>query len=579
MAYSPPALTGARLKEYVQTPQKFREEQLILDTGEPLSAALEGWQRTLLEALDAKDDQGNDRYGLLYWGMPKGYSKSTMAAGECLLWGMTRPGTRAYLLACDRDQAMIVRGLAEGLVRRNPNLVELWRVERSRLLLPSTDCIIEIMSSDEFSAHGLGALGSWNLFICDELWAWQGEGLWEAVWSAQVKRPNRSRTIVATNAGYDKGSCCYRMREVARTSGNPRFFWWEPGPDVRPTWIKDEALEVQRLGLVESTFQRLHRNIWTAGAGDVFSSAEISAVFGDLNLRRRTLGHPVAGVDLGTAKDLASIYVLALDVGTNEVVVMDRAIFRPSKERRVDLNEVEAALLTLCGRWGILPHRNERRRVGKIVCDPWQSIAMVQRLSKMGYAIEEFSFNGGSVGRLSQNILNLVRACRLKSNPDPTLEAELRGAGSKEMSYGWRLIGEPHLDALISVGMAAMTLEGSGPDNPWLARGIRCIPKSFVAGCGMPDERRCGPCSFDFCNGMIYQLSSLWWSRIGCPGGGETWLRGCAAGALFQAGEACGDCGVLQRHRGDPRYQVHEFLLKGRPFGQPPALGGFIVAY
>ena len=72
--------------------------------------------------LDRKDSRGGLLYRLLYYELPRGHAKSTLAAMEAITMAVMEPDYRIYLCAGDQDQAGIIFDILKGMVQRNPRL-------------------------------------------------------------------------------------------------------------------------------------------------------------------------------------------------------------------------------------------------------------------------------------------------------------------------------------------------------------------------------------------------------------------------------------------------------------------------
>ena len=97
----------------------------------------------------------------------------------------------------------------------------------------------------------------------------------------------------------------------------------------------------------------------------------------------------------------------------------------------------------------------------KVVCDPWQAIAMVQRLRSRGLQVEEFTFSQQSVGRLAVGLHNVIRDHRLALPDDPELVDELVNVRLRETAPNvYRLDHDPdrHDDRAVALAMGVTTL-------------------------------------------------------------------------------------------------------------------------
>lgn len=575
MAYTPPPLTANRLEAYHRDPMLFRREQIIMDGGRSFAEALEPWQvESFFGPLDVRDSDGMPSTKLSYLCLPKGWGKSSTAAIYLITCALLVPGLRAYLVSGDKDEAEILAAMARGFIQRNPGLTEWFKTERYRLMVPALDSEIRVTSTD-ITQHGVGGEGRAYLLVIDELHVFESNSdreVLELFLASAGKKP-WSQALILTNAGRPD-SLAYELMQTCQQGGEG-LYYWSPGPeDPRPAWITQSFLDMQRRLLPTSSFARWHLGTWTAGGGDVFTEEEIKAIFDpDLSRRRLTLSEPVISIDLGLVRDRAALAVVAADMGSGDVVVLELMSWQGSKSRRVDIEEdIEVALVEAIKRFGIRPKRGGRS-YGRIVLDPWQLIRTGQALTKQGYEVREWTASGASLSRMSQIMLNLIRAGRLKAEENDVFKRELEKLCSEEKSYGFKLVhsGGSHDDLFRAVAMAAMELEACPTANPYSADNMRCDRKSFAMGCGAPDHKA-GPCAQEWCGLKIGALAVAWWRAIGCPAGGEVWKRCCGAGVAggpCPVGEACS---YPVDRRGDPRAGINWFLVKARPFGNPPEM-------
>ena len=123
------ATVQSSVVRYLEDRHAFRREQIILPDGRTYGDAEEPWQRDhIFVPLDAVDANGEPKYRLLDYELPRGHSKSTMAAIEAITVAVMETDWRIYIGAGDQDQAGIVFDILKGMVRRNP------RLERSFIL-------------------------------------------------------------------------------------------------------------------------------------------------------------------------------------------------------------------------------------------------------------------------------------------------------------------------------------------------------------------------------------------------------------------------------------------------------------
>jgi phage terminase large subunit-like protein len=441
-------MSTARLDRYLDDPMAFRREQLILDSaGTRLGDVIEDWQvDRVFKPLDARQDDGRYRYRLAYLELPRGHAKTTMVAAEAvtqLVFG--GPEWRGHMAAGDRDQARELFDAAVGFVRRNPALEPAFAILRDRLVARHTGATLRVHSADAPTAHGLQV--SW--FAIDEFWNQPSRDLWDAFYTAVVKRPNW-RGIVITTAGFDKESICWQVRQMAQDRDD---FYAFLADGQLASWITDEEIDRLRDTLPPHIFQRFVENKWVEGAGSFITREALQRCIDD-RLAPESHGYRginyYLGVDLGLKKDRTAAAIVHRD--GPHVVLDDLAVWEGTRTNPVSIADVEDWIRSAAIRF---PLR-------RIVMDPWQAQSTVQRFAGV---IEEFTFTAQRVARLSSNLFHLIQTAALRLYPDEDLEQELVELQAEQTSYGWRIdhARNKHDDRAMAIGMAALAASTEPP--------------------------------------------------------------------------------------------------------------------
>jgi terminase large subunit-like protein len=426
----------------------FRREQLVLPNGKRLGEIEEPWQTEgVFKPLDAKGEDGEPLYKLLYFELPRGHAKTAALAAEALTSAFLDGDIRVYFAAGDQGQARIAFEMLTGFLRRNSELAKSFRVLRDSVEVKATGARIEVLASDAPTVYGLGGLSEKLLICCDELWVWPDRRLFDALFSATAKAQSW-RVLVASNAGFDSTSLAFEVREQCRTQADPQFYLFSPD-GVQASWIKPKDLETQRRSLPPDVYQRLYENRWTEGASSLITRPELEACidpFWRPQLEGSGFDYHV-GLDLGLTRDRTARAIVHFDRQSNQVVLDALRVWEGSRSSPVQIAEVERDLLEV----------NQRFRRSRFRLDPWQLAGSQQRLQGK-LDISEFKFSGESVRRLSESLLSLIKAKQLKLFPDPELERELLRLEAKQTSYGWRLDHRAggYSDRAIAVAIAAL---------------------------------------------------------------------------------------------------------------------------
>src|SRR5262249_28618148 len=131
----------------------------------------------------------------------RGFAKTNDLAGVALSLLITLPGqSRCYWLAADESQGRLALGSIARLVARAPVLRDVVTVRSSRVEVPRSGSVLEVLAADAPSAWGLRPAA---VFV-DEFAMWpqtqNAQRLWEAVSSATLKI-ERARLAIITTAG------------------------------------------------------------------------------------------------------------------------------------------------------------------------------------------------------------------------------------------------------------------------------------------------------------------------------------------------------------------------------------------
>lgn len=291
-----------------------------------------GWRR--------KD--GTRRFRKAYVEIPKKNGKSALSSGIALylLCADGEPGAEVYTAAADRDQADIVFGESEKMVRKSPSLRRRLKTISSRktIFYPGTVSVYRALSADVPTKEGLNISG----LIFDELHAQKTRDLWDTLhWGGAAREQPLSVSI--TTAGFDRQSICWEQHEYARKVAlgiveDDSFFAliystnWEDaesrvGDEEEVDWTSPEAwrmanpslghtikeddfardcLEAQESPRKINSFKRYRLNIWTRAEARWFSPEKWKACGGDLDAEELKDRRCWGGLDLSSTGDLTS---------------------------------------------------------------------------------------------------------------------------------------------------------------------------------------------------------------------------------------------------------------------------------
>lgn len=230
--------------------------------------------------------------------LPRGNRKTSIAAAWALLHTIgpeARAAGQAIFAASDREQAGIGFKEAANIVREDRRLIAATRIydaHNSAKKIASRPNKAELLavSSDGAAQHGKTP----SFVLVDEIHAWKGRDLWEALKSGMAKVPD-TLMIIATTAGRGQENIGFELYDYARKVATgeiddpsflPIIFEAEAGDDWRDeaVWhkvnpglahgfpdlggLRTMAREAEHRPAERFAFQQFHLNIWQAASRD-----------------------------------------------------------------------------------------------------------------------------------------------------------------------------------------------------------------------------------------------------------------------------------------------------------------------
>ena len=154
------------------------------------------------------------------------------------------------------------------------------------------------------------------------------------------------------------------------------------------------------------------------------------------------------GVDASVKRD--STAVVACTFVDGKVRLVWHRIFQPSPKDPLDFEAtIEASLL------------DSRRRfyVREVRYDPYQLVAVAQRLTTAGLPMVEFPQSVPNLTESSTNLYECIKARSLVAYPDDEIRLAVSRAVALETSRGWRIAKEKQshkIDVVVALAMAAL---------------------------------------------------------------------------------------------------------------------------
>ena len=281
------------------------------------------------------------RFRTAYVEVPRKSGKSTFCSG-LTLYGLIADGEKAaevYAAATTRDQARIVFGDAQAMVKKSPQLLEHLKCHRSATLHEASGSKFEPLSSDAGSLEGRSP----SFSVVDELHVHKTSEIWDVL---NVAGGARAQPIIfaITTAGTNREGICYEIREYCTKVLDPHldvnddtFFaaiwgidedddWRDPetwkkanpgyGISVFPDDLERMAKQAMESPSAETNFRTKRLNQWMSS-----SSAWISSQDWDLTAGSRPpidyfAGKPCyIGLDLASVSDFASMAIVFMEDG------------------------------------------------------------------------------------------------------------------------------------------------------------------------------------------------------------------------------------------------------------------------
>jgi phage terminase large subunit-like protein len=461
----------AHIGRLKRDPIAFIREVLIdPETGKPfeLYPAQEVFLR---EALTVK--AGRLRYPELVYAAPKKSGKTATAAMAALYVAVCIGGSygEIYCAANDFEQAQSRVFQAIGrIIEASPLLSGSAKITASRIEFQSTGATITALASDYAGAAGANP----SLTIFDELWAYTSESS-QRLFDEMIPVPTRkiSGRLTVTYAGFEGESelleRLYKQglqgEEIAPALYRQKgmlLFW---AHDCVAPWQTEDWLLQMRQQLRPNAYLRLIENRWVSSESnfvdmdwwDACADLAVRPVLADPEL-------PVwVGLDASVKRDSTAIVAVTWDPDAKRVRLVWHRIFQPSPDRPLDFEAtIEQTLVELDDRFNVRACR----------FDPYQLVAVAQRLTRSGLRMVEFPQSVPNLTESSTNLYELIKGRNLAVYPDAEIRLAISRSIAVETTRGWRIAKEKvshKIDVVVALAMAALGAVGDQSLEPNLS--------------------------------------------------------------------------------------------------------------
>jgi phage terminase large subunit-like protein len=427
------------------------------ETGKPFH--LLSPEKDFLEHAFRLDADGRLLYPEQVFAAPKKSGKTAFGALFMLTLLLLFGGHygEGYALANDYDQAAGRVFMAiKRIVEASPLLKDAAKVTAEKIVFPTFhDATITALTSSYSSVAGANPVIS----IFDELWAYTSENS-RRLWDEMIPPPTRKIAcrLTVTYAGFTGESQLLEelnKRGLAQPevgpclhAGDGILLAWHHDP-IAP-WQTEAWLAEMRRSLRPNQFLRMIENRFVTSESSFVSMTSwdacvdptLTPVFADKNLIVDI------GVDASTKHDSTAVVAVTPLPDKRVRLVMHR-IFQPTPDQPLDFEAtVEATLIDLCNRF----------TVQSIRFDPYQMLAVAQRLQKRGLPVREFPQTVPNLTLASQGLWELIESRGLILYPDAAMRLAASRAVAIESPRGWRIAKEKQshkIDVIVALGMAA----------------------------------------------------------------------------------------------------------------------------
>lgn len=381
------------------------------------------------------------KYPELVFSAPKKSGKTALGGMIAIYMAVVLGGPYAevWCLPNDYEQAAgRVFQAAARIIQASPLLAPSVTITAVRITWPATGSFIAAVASDEKGFAGSNA----SLTIADELWGFTSERS-RRLWDESTPLPTRkvSGRLVVSYAGflgesdllegiYKRGIAGNEVAPDLFESEGTLCFWAHKGP---APWQDERWFEGLRRQERPVAFRRFALNEWTSSESKFLEESVWDAIV-DPNARPiisdRNFGIYV-GLDASIRHDTTAIVACAYDKTLKRVVVVAHRCFRPNGAD-IDFAAIEASILDLRARFNLR----------SVSYDPFQLVAVAQRLAAQGIKTLEFQRTQANLTQAAQTLFTLISDRNIFCYPSAEIREAVMNASIVETPRGMRLAKE-----------------------------------------------------------------------------------------------------------------------------------------
>jgi len=459
----------------------------------------------LTEVFGWVDKNGKRMVRSAYLEVPKKNGKSPLASGIALLLLVAdgEAGAEVVIASNDREQAGIVFGYAEDMVRLSPYLEKRLKVisSRKRIIDHQSGSFMCAVSSDVPTKHGFNLSG----MVFDELHAQKNRELWDTLATGTGAR-SQPLTLAITTAGvYSENSICweqhqYALEVIKDPMSDPTHYAMIFSADKDDDWtcpevwkkanpalgifrsieqLHAECEKAKRSPAYQNTFRRLFLNQWTAQVERWLDIGEWQKTAGEVHEEDLVGELCYGGLDLSYRKDLTAFVMVFPDEGGYYDVlcrffIPEEGLIERVRRDRVPYDSwVENGVVRAC-KGNVIEKEDimdqlkadcQKFFVSQIAYDPFGTKFFAQDIGKeTGSQMLEFRQGFLSMSEPSKLLIDLTAGRKLRHGNNPCLSWQAEGvtvaqdqAGNIKPVKTHKLKTVARIDGIVALIMALAT--------------------------------------------------------------------------------------------------------------------------